>query len=43
MKQDKLSACYFPTTVMFVDDNQNFLTTLSLKLGLKQYYPQVIL
>ncbi len=41
MEQDKLSACYFPTTVMFIDDNQNFLTTLSLKLDVNNVIPKL--
>ncbi len=32
MKNDQLLICYFPTNIMFVDDNQRFLKSVKFKL-----------
>jgi len=43
MEHHQLPTCYFPTTVVFIDDNQNFLTTLCLKLDTQNIIPKLFL
>jgi CheY-like chemotaxis protein len=38
MKHTALSCCYFPTNVVFVDDNENFLNNVTLGLSLDLTY-----
>jgi len=41
MEKHRISPCFFPTTVLFVDDNQHFLNSLSIKLDDKKIVPKL--
>ncbi len=40
MENTQKLACYFPTTVLFVDDKKNYLENLGLKLDYSKFVPE---
>lgn len=41
MNNSKISACYHPTTVVFIDDNRKYLTSLSFELDEAKFCPKL--
>lgn len=40
VKQQIIPACYFPTTVLFIDDDRSYLSGLRIKLNNEKYSPK---